>query len=68
MTVGRRTRVLAAAVRMTGDLRVVSFLTVVVGATVGRAGDDFGVMMTMPSWLYRALYASATFLRRSSVT
>ena len=71
MTVGRRTRVLAAAVRMTGDLRVDSFLRVVavaVGATAGRAGDDFGVMMTMPSWLYRALYASATFLRRSSVT
>lgn len=52
MTVGRRTRVLTAAVRMTGDLRVDSFLRVVavaVGATVGRAGDDFGVMMTMPS-------------------
>lgn len=68
MTVGRRIRVLAAAVRMTGDLRVVSFLMVVVGATVGRAGDDFGVMITMPSWPYRALYASPTFLRRSSVT
>lgn len=62
---------LAAAVRITGDLRVVSFLIVVVaagGATAGSAGDDFGVMMTMPSWPYRALYATATFLRRSSVT
>lgn len=69
MTVGRRTRALVAVVRMTGDFRVFSFLMVVevVGATAGSAGDDFGVMMTMPSWPYRALYASATFLRRSSV-